>query len=100
MLRVAFRCLESESDSYFMTDSDRACARHDPPPPTLAQLSPFATAVSFKGVSLTTSRFFQVHRVSAHTVTIVMEYCDDGDIAEKIGRRKHAQNHFDEVQVK
>ena len=56
--------------------------------------------LSFHISLLTLARFHEVHRVSAHTVTIVMEYCDDGDIAEKIGRRKHAQNYFDEEQVR
>ncbi len=45
------------------------------------------------------SRFHEVIRASSHSVVIVMEYCDDGDIAEKIARRKFAQHHFEEEQV-
>eukprot|EP00052_Salpingoeca_macrocollata_P024680 m.221797 g.221797 ORF g.221797 m.221797 type:complete len:786 (+) comp22295_c0_seq1:153-2510(+) len=41
-------------------------------------------------------KFHDAIRSSSKLVIIVMEYCDDGDIAEKIARRKFAHQYFDE----
>jgi hypothetical protein len=45
-------------------------------------------------------RFHEVFRVSPKLITIVMEYCDDGDIADKVARRKFVHQFFEEEQVR